>query len=458
MGKLRFFIALWAAKLSIPLLRVTKHNGTNFPGELALKLCPDFLKYVSKPARIVTVTGTNGKTTVCNLVCDILEKSGRPILNNRAGSNINSGIATAMLTGVSLFNRARYDTAVLEVDERSSKRIYPYVRPDLTLITNLFRDSIMRNAHPGYIAEFLTQSIPITTRLVLNADDLISARVAPDNERVYFGIGPMDTDVTQCINRTNDMQICPHCHSVLRYEYLRYHHIGKACCPDCGFRSPESTYFASDVNFAHRTLALREGESEYCYPLLSDSIFNAYNLTAAVALLRELGLSHEQIAAAMGDTRLVASRYNEQVIGSNKLIMHMSKEKNALACSRAFDYVAGQPGEKEILLVMNCIGDERHWSENISWLYDCDVEFLNHPSVRCIAVTGKRAWDYKQRLLLAGVPEEKVRLHEDPFVAARLLDYAPGTSIYVLHGVDSLSLARRVRAAVADTLEKGAGQ
>ena len=458
MGKVRFFIALWAAKLSIPLLRITRHNGTNFPGELALKLCPSFLKYVAKPGYIVTVTGTNGKTTVCNLVCDILEKSGRRVLNNRAGSNINSGIATAMLTGVSVFNRAKFDMAVLEVDERSSKRIYPYVHPNLTLITNLFRDSIMRNAHPGYIADFLTQSIPGDTRLVLNADDLISARVATDNDRVYFGIGPMDTDVTQCVNRTNDMQICPKCHGVLRYEYLRYHHIGKACCPDCGFAAPESTYFASAVDFNTGELTFREGEEQRRYPLLSDSIFNAYNLTAAVALLRELGLTHEEISAAMADTRLVASRYNEEVIGSNKLIMHMSKEKNALACSRAFDYVSGQPGEKEILLLMNCMGDEKHWSENISWLYDCDVEFLNHPSIRCVAVTGKRAWDYKQRLLLAGVPEEKVRLAQDPFAAADCLDYAQGTSIYVLHGVDSLNLANRVRAVVADTLRKGAEQ
>ncbi len=458
MGKLRFFIALWAAKLSIPLLRVTRHNGTNFPGELALKLCPDFLKYVSKPGRIVTVTGTNGKTTVCNLVCDVLEKSGRPVLNNRAGSNINSGIATAMLTGVSVFNRAKFATAVLEVDERSSKRIYPYVRPDLTLITNLFRDSIMRNAHPGYIADFLTQSIPAKTRLVLNADDLICARVAPDNERVYFGIGPMDSDVTACINRTNDMQICPSCHSALKYEYLRYHHIGKAYCPDCDFRAPHSTYYAEQVDFDARTLTFREGEQVRQYALLSDSIFNAYNLTAAVALLRELGLTHDEISAAMAHTRLVASRYNEEMIGTNKLIMHMSKEKNALACSRAFEYVSGQPGEKEILLVMNCIGDEKHWSENVSWLYDCDVEFLNHPDIRCIAVTGKRAWDYKQRLLLAGVPEEKVRLSEEPFAAAGLLDYAPNTSIYVLHGVDSLNLANRVRAAIADTLRKGAEQ
>ena len=457
MGKLRFLAALWAAKLSIPVLRITKHNGTNFPGELALKLCPDFLKYVAKPGYIVTVTGTNGKTTVCNLVCDILEKNGRKVLNNRAGSNINSGIATAMLTGVSVFNRAKFSAAVLEVDERSSKRIYPYVHPDLTLITNLFRDSIMRNAHPGYIADFLTQSSPADTRLVLNADDLISARVAPDNERVYFGIGPMETDVTECINRTNDMQICPRCHGVLKYEYLRYHHIGKACCPDCGFAAPESTYFASNVDFHAGQLVFREGEEQRSYSLLSDSIFNAYNLTAAVALLREMGLTHDEIAAAMADTRLVASRYKEEVIGSNKLITHMSKEKNALACSRAFDYVSGQPGEKEILLLVNCIGDEKHWSENICWLYDCDVEFLANPSIRCVVVTGKRAWDYKQRLMLAGVPEEKIRLDENPFSAAALLDYAPGTSIYVLHGVDSLNLANRVRAVVADTLEKGAG-
>ena len=36
--KLRFILALWAAKLSQPLLKITGHKGTNFPGELALKL------------------------------------------------------------------------------------------------------------------------------------------------------------------------------------------------------------------------------------------------------------------------------------------------------------------------------------------------------------------------------------------------------------------------------------
>ena len=47
MDKLRYFIALWAAKLSIVALKITKRNGTNFPGVVALKICPRFLKYVN---------------------------------------------------------------------------------------------------------------------------------------------------------------------------------------------------------------------------------------------------------------------------------------------------------------------------------------------------------------------------------------------------------------------------
>ncbi len=77
MGKLRFLFALWMAKLSIPALKITRHNGTDFPGSLAVKLCPDFLKYIGKPAHIVAVTGTNGKTTVANMLKDVLTAEGK---------------------------------------------------------------------------------------------------------------------------------------------------------------------------------------------------------------------------------------------------------------------------------------------------------------------------------------------------------------------------------------------
>ena len=70
------------------------------------------------------------------------------MLNNGAGGNINTGIATSLLHGVSLFGRVRQELAVLEVDERSARTVFPGLQPDLMIVTNLTRDSIMRNAHP----------------------------------------------------------------------------------------------------------------------------------------------------------------------------------------------------------------------------------------------------------------------------------------------------------------------
>ena len=79
MGKLRFLLALWLGKLSIPALKITHHNGTDFPGSLAVKVCPDFLKYVGKPPLMVAVTGTNGKTTTTYLLKAILEGRGAKV-------------------------------------------------------------------------------------------------------------------------------------------------------------------------------------------------------------------------------------------------------------------------------------------------------------------------------------------------------------------------------------------
>jgi UDP-N-acetylmuramyl tripeptide synthase len=458
MSKLRFVFAFLAAKLSVAALKITGHMGTNFPGKLALKLCPDFLRYIRKPAHIIAVTGTNGKTTVSNLLCDLLERDGKPALSNRYGSNIASGIATTLIAGCDLLGREKYGTAVLEIDERSAPRIFPWVRPQYAVVTNLFRDSIMRNAHPAYIADILTQNFPAETVLILNADDLISCRVSPENPRVYFGIERMDSDVTDCVNLINDIRICPECHSELRYEYRRYHHIGRAVCDACGFASPAYDIAGADVDFGAMTMRIRDAEGEAEYRLLSDSIFNVYNMISAAAVLRQLGYGHARIAELMDGCAIVATRHNEEQVGDVTLVMQMAKEKNALACSRAFDYVAGSEGTKELVLMMNCLGDVKHWSENVSWLYDCDFEFLNRPDIRCIVATGARALDYRLRLLLAGVPEEKIVCIEDEMEAVTHLPFTPGDQVYLFYGTDSLVFAQKVRARLAELAKEAAAK
>jgi len=451
MNKLRFFVALWGCKTLRAVMRMLGRNATYLPGKIALRICPLFLDLIGKPSRVIAVTGTNGKTTVSNLLTDALEKRGNSVLNNSYGSNTAAGLACVLFTGASLFGRAKKDIAVLEIDERSAMHIFPYIKFELIIITNLFRDSIMRNAHPEYIAEILSTNIPAGTKLLLNADDLITCGIAPKNPRAYFGINRMDSDVTECINLINDFQVCPKCQSEIVYEYRRYHHIGKAYCPNCDFKSPEYDYSGS-VNRELGVLTVSDGSGDDGgsreLKLPGDSVFNIYNMLTAYAALREMGLSQDECADVLKGSVIPDSRYNESVVNDVRVVMHMGKERNALACSRAFEYVASKPGNKELILMMNGLGDAKVWSENISWLYDCDFEFLNNDDVSRIVATGPRALDYCLRLRFAGVPADKLRFSSQELASPKELALEPGSSVYIFYGTDSLSLGYRVRDAV----------
>lgn len=454
MNKIKFFLALWLAKISTLALKITKHRGTNFPGLLALKICPDFLKYIAKPKNIIAVTGTNGKTTVNNLINDMLEKDGKKVLNNRYGSNINTGISTSLINGTSIFNNSKYEIASFEIDERSAVRVYPYLKPDYILVTNLSRDSIMRNAHPEYISKVLTDYIPKTSKLILNADDLISSNISPNNKRVYFGIDKMPTDLKECKNIINDMQICPKCSTKLKYDYVRYHHIGKAYCPKCHFKSPEYDYKGSNINLKNMTIDITDKKGTDTYKLLNNSIHNIYNVLSAVTMLKELGYSKTRIKELLESVAIVKTRYNETIINGIKVVMLLAKDKNALGTSRAMDYASNYPGEKQIILMMNCQHDEIEWSENICWLYDCDFEFLNKDNITNIIATGTRYKDYKLRLLMAGCDQTKIKEARNELETPELLDYSKPSTVFILYGTDAIDLATDVKNKILKTIKE----
>lgn len=449
---LRFLIALWISKAAMLLQKLLGMNASYFPGKLAIKLCPDFLGRIDKPETIITVTGTNGKTTCCNMLLDILTENGYEVLNNKAGSNIDAGIASALIAEASIFGSVSKKLGLFEVDERSSKKIYTYVHPNYTVCTNLFRDSIQRNAHPEFIFSFIDSNLPDDTHLILNADDPISSRLKEGNSRSYFSIGRLPTDRDECVNIINDMRMCPKCHAKLEYEYVRYHHIGKMRCPVCGFASPEPDFLASpDWEKGSFTVKTHEGVEEY--PLVSSSVFNTYNQVTVVAMLRTFGLSAEAIAKSFSHLKIVESRFTSVEKNGVEVITNMTKGQNPVACSIVFDYIRHEPGDKEVVLMLDDMTYKKT-TEIMTWVFDADFELLDHESIKRIVVGGVRTHDYHLRLLLAGIPEEKIRCVETETDAPKELALKRGEKVFILHDLTTPVMTRQVRDGILEELDR----
>lgn len=449
----RFYLAMFMGKLARGTQKLLGMNATFFPGKLALQICPDFMGQVEKPKHLIGVTGTNGKTTVSNLLVDLLETQGIRTTNNRSGSNTKAGVASALLINATFGGKSKNEWGVIEIDERSSMHIHPYLKPEYVVCTNLFRDSILRNAHAEYIASIISANIQPETKLILNADDLISSSVAPENERVYYSIKRLPTDTQTCQNIINDCRICPKCGTELVYEYVRYHQIGKAHCPKCGFASPKPDYEA-EVHFDEKYMLLTERGVQQRYALISDSIFNVYNQVTVTTLLREMGLSSEQIRDGFSKLHIVDTRYNKITVGGIDVIDHMAKEHNPVACSVVFDYLSKEPGTKEILFLL----DDEKVLENMTWMYDCDYEKLNSPLVKHIIIPGNRAKDQKLRLIMAGIPEEKIIIGMSDEEAPNYLDFEGTDKVFVLHQCYKPMLSKKLDGMIVELIKKREAQ
>jgi UDP-N-acetylmuramyl tripeptide synthase len=271
----KFYIAIVLAKLSKSVLKILGRNASYFPGNLALKICPDFLGQVEKPKLIIGVTGTNGKTTVSNMINDILENNGYKVINNRYGSNMNTGIAASFIANTTFLGKNKNDIAVFEMDERSTIHIFKYITPTYLICNNLSRDSIKRNAHTAFIANIINNAIPKETTVITNGDDPICVNLARDNKKIYYGIDKLDTDTKECENIVQDMVLCPKCGSKLEYEYYRYHHVGKMHCPNCDFKTPKKDYEITKIDYDNKQILLKDNKNiEHEYTMIVDGLIN----------------------------------------------------------------------------------------------------------------------------------------------------------------------------------------
>lgn len=448
----RFLTALIAARASMVALKLLKRNGTHYPGYLALKFCPDFLSHLNPPKQVIAITGTNGKTTTSNLILDVLKQTPLKIAHNSLGSNIQEGIITTLLRSTQfLGKKSKVDLLILEVDERVSPKIYPYIQPDWLVITNLFRDSYRRNAHAEFISDILEASIPKKTKLIVNADDVISSFLCPHNDRFSFGIARLEGEDEVRDSLIKDVVYCPNCDQKLTYAFNRYHHMGHVYCSNCGFTNHET-----DVNVikVDEHVHIHYGERVYLFPKIGENITDWYNTVAAIALCVDFGLSMETIQTYFKSIELVRSRFDVTSYKDKRVIVMMAKDQNPIAVSRVFDYIRRQNNRKTAVIFINENSEHHTGSENNAWYYDTDFEYLNQKHITQIIPGGHRSLDFKVRCLLADIPESKVYTSSNEVRTSELVQWNQVEDVYICYGTKTEAEALTIKARLLDRIER----
>lgn len=450
---IRFYIALWASKFTYFILKLKNDAKNDFPGLLATKICPNFLEKVNKPKLIITVTGTNGKTTTSALINNKLTEKGYKVSFNDWGANLQAGYTLNLLRGVSIFNKVKVDASVLEADEKTLAYNMGMIKPNYILVTNICKDSLRRNAHPEFIFDCIEkafQKLGKNTTAILNANDPISSQLAKNTgtKRVFFGM--KDAKENPFENTVKDISVCPNCGEEIKYHYRNYRHIGDYYCPNCDFKTPKPDFEATKVDYQKRTIKIKENNKTTEYPLISDTIFYAYNVLSAVALLRTIGIEKEEIKNFLKTQKIPQIRETCVEYNNIKYYTYGTKSQNVSAASTVFEYMNKEPSTKNIVFCLDEVQDKNHSTETLTWLYETDYEFLNHPNIKKIIIGGHMFLNHKLRLLLAGVPEEKIVAVEDEKDIPKYVDKEGIEKVYVLFEIDYVTKALNIRDAIVE--------
>lgn len=375
---LKTFTAILAGKSIFFLSRLFGlGGGFAAPGLYALKLDPKFIENLTSqiPKQII-ITGTNGKTTTSGMLSHLFKTGGVKVLRNKTGSNLERGIASALIKHSTLFGKIKEEVAVWEVDEAAFNTLAPKIKPDLVIFLNVYRDQLDRYGEVDSIVNKWLETIkklPNTTKLLVNGDDGSLER--------FFNLGK---------------------------------EVEAFSVPETGLKGELKPRKARKVRFTGIDIKSSLTESSFkfkfddCEIPVTLTIAGAYNVDNAVA-----SLAAKFLATDLSDFEAKSLKEFGSAFGRSERFNFAGKDgyifliKNPAGATQVLETVMPNLKQEDTLLL--ALNDNFADGKDVSWIWDIGMERLKIKDLRLkIFVTGSRGYDLALRLKYAGIDESKI--------------------------------------------------
>lgn len=376
-----FFIA--TARFTKNLSKfLNRGSGTALPGLIIEKYYPELFDYFSLQLnQTILITGTNGKTTTKSMLHEVLKEAEIQHLTNTSGSNLKRGLISTFIENSSLKGRLNSSVALLEVEEATLPKIIDSLKPSILIVTNLFRDQLDAYGEINKTRKYILEAIRKSphTKLVLNADDGMVSSLAENtrNETYYFSLTNKYSKEFLFENKPNNLNTKP----ALKPSLIELH----------GDLTSQFEYNNTifDVNVP--------------------GIFHVYNALAAMQAAILLGLQTEQIKQGLSNFKPAFGRGELLKVEKQSLpkaLKNFYKQpfyfqlfliKNPAGFTLTLNMLKTLRKAKLLIIINDNIADGR----DVSWLWDAQVEKIQHILYTSVIVSGKRAEDMALRLKYA---------------------------------------------------------